>query len=92
MWHAVTPVALGYDPILYESPERKNVLVLNAGPANVAAVSWSESKPDDQAKPTIRVELRSGDQRVIGGCLVRVQFVSSPLPKEFAAVAWQVLP
>jgi hypothetical protein len=91
MWHAVTPVALGYDPILYESLEPKNVLVLNAGPANVAAVSWPESKAYE-TNPTIRVELRPGDQRVIGGCLVRVQLAPSPPPAQFAAVAWQVLP
>lgn len=90
MWHAVTPVALGYDPILYESTESKNVLVLNAGPATVAAVSWPESKAY-QSNPTIRAELRPGDQRVISGCLVRVQLVQSQRATLFAAVAWQIL-
>jgi len=92
VWHAVTPVIDGYDPILYESPEPKDVLVMNAGPANVAVLAWPEPIAFD--KPAkIRLELFPGDQRILSGRLVRVQLLPSSrnLPP-FAAVAWVVLP
>lgn len=88
MWHAVTPVLTGYDPILYESPERREVLILNAGPSAVKAKAWGDPIEYGEA-PSLQIELRPGDQRVIGGCLVRVTLKESGWPA--AAVAWRVL-
>jgi hypothetical protein len=87
MWHAVTPVSSGHDPILCESPEEKEVLVLNAGPGIVFAKAWS-SIGASRERPSFQLELRPGDQRVISGKLVRVAASDT----DFAAVAWRVLP
>ena len=86
MWHAVTPVGAdeNYDPILYESPKPAHILVLNVGPADVIIRSWPH--PEDYKKePQIKLEMRRGEQRVVGGSLVRVHCSG------FAAVAWRVL-
>jgi len=88
MWHAVTPVSSMHDPILYESPERKDVLVLNAGPATITANAWSNLEGD--GPPNIQLELRPGDQRIVSGCLVRAKYKTSP--SSLAAIAWRVLP
>ena len=89
MWHAVTPVTSGYGPVLYESPEEKDVLILNAGPGIVLAIASSTLGPSPDS-PIFQLELRPGDQRVLSGSLVRVK---SKVPNtDFAAVAWRVLP
>ena len=85
MWHAVTPVSEDYDPILYEGDAPASLLVLNSGPGTIVARSWNEIGGED--KPSIRMELRSGNQRILSGKLVRVHLLSG----EFAAVAWQIL-
>lgn len=87
MWHAVAPVSSAYDPILCESPEPKTVLVLNAGPATILAIAWSDPQP--VGLPAIQVELRPGDQRVVCGCLVRAKY--KPSADALAAIAWRVL-
>lgn len=90
MWHAVTPVLAGYDPILYESPEAvAKVLILNAGPSPVVAKAW-KSPEEYGERPPLQVELRPGDQRVVGGCLVRVALKETDFPPT-AAVAWAIL-
>lgn len=86
MWHAVTPVSSGHDPILCESPEEKEILVLNAGPGIVFAKAWSTIE-QLRERPSFQLELRPGDQRVISGKLIRV----TASPPDFAAVAWRVL-
>ena len=87
MWHGVAHVTNDYDTILYESPEPSNVLVLNAGPGNVDAQAWSEVPPEPQTKPQIGIELRPGDQRMLGGSLIRAHLKSG----NSAAVAWRLL-
>jgi hypothetical protein len=87
MWHGVAHVTNDYDTILYESPEPSNVLVLNAGPGNVDAQAWSEVPPVPQPKPQIGNELRPGDQRMLGGSLIRAHLKSG----NSAAVAWRLL-
>lgn len=86
MWHAVASVTKDHDPILYESPERAKLLLLNAGPGNVVARAWSEIS-EYHGEPRITVQLRPGDQRLLGGSLVRVRLADGA----FAAVAWRVL-
>ncbi len=86
MWHAVTPITHNYAPILYEDPEPSNVLVLNSGPSIVLVKAWPDIKAQQPAQ--IEIQLRSGDQRVVGGSLIRVYLHSG----DFAAVAWRVLP
>ena len=90
MWHGVAPVSSGYDPVLYESPEKKDLLILNAGPGIVSARAWSTIEKISDS-PSFKLELRPGDQRVLSGCLVRVNFATSG-SAPFAAIAWQVLP
>jgi hypothetical protein len=87
MWHGVAHVTNDYDTILYESPEPSNVLVLNAGPGNVDAQAWSAVPPVPQPKPQIGIELRPGDQRMLGGSLIRAHLKSG----NSAAVAWRLL-
>lgn len=88
MWHAVAPVNTGYDPILYESPEASNTLVLNAGPGNILLRAWPELQTQTN-EPHISVELRPGEQRIVSGCLIRARLVPiSP----FAAIAWRLIP
>jgi hypothetical protein len=86
MWHAVTPVTHNYDPIMYERPEPSNVLVLNAGPGIIVAAAWPDIQAYQQT-PQITIQLRPGDQRVLGGSLIRAHLHSG----DFAAVAWCVL-
>jgi hypothetical protein len=88
MWHAVAPVSSGYDPILYESPEHKDVLVLNAGPGTIVASAWLDTKAESY--PSSQLELRPGDQRVLSGRLVRAKYKSSTVG-DFAAIAWRIL-
>jgi hypothetical protein len=85
MWHAVSPVSEAYDPILYESPEVSNLLVLNAGPGNIKLQAWPDAATIHD-KPSLAIELHPGDQRVVGGCLIRVMLLSG----NFAAIAWQM--
>ena len=86
MWHAVTPVMANeeHDPVLYESPKPANVLVLNAGPDHVVIRSWPHPEVYDK-EPQINLEMRRGEQRIVGGTLVRAHCTG------FAAVAWRVL-
>lgn len=92
MWHAVTPVSFGYDPILYESPQPADVLALNAGPGIVQVRSWPAPSVFDQP-PQMQMELRPGDQRILSGCLVRAHLDPNTQvsPANFAAVAWTIL-
>jgi hypothetical protein len=84
MWHAVTAVTESYDPILYESPESGDVLILNAGPEKIVAQSWSQYEGGDR-DPAVKLEMRPGEQRIIGGALIRVRCGG------FSAVGWRVL-
>ena len=88
MWHAVTPVSSVHDPILYESPERKDVLVLNAGPGTIIVGAWSDLTAE--GAPSSQLELRPGDQRILSGCLVRAKSKPSP-SSDLAAIAWRIL-
>jgi hypothetical protein len=89
MWHAVTPVSSGYDPIVYEGAETARIVILNAGPGTVLARAWADMTSDKVAP--IELELRPGAQRVLSGLLVRVKLKD---PKDggskFAAVSWRV--
>lgn len=86
MWHAVTPVTQGYDPVLCERQEPSNILVLNAGPGNIKARAWSQVQVYQQ-QPQIELEMRPGDQKILGGSLIRVHLDAG----NFAAVAWRLL-
>ncbi|MEK7996649.1 MAG: hypothetical protein AAB403_22835 [Planctomycetota bacterium] len=86
MWHAVAPVAADYDPILYESPVASNALVLNAGPGSIVVRAWVEIDSYGR-EPQIAVELRPGDQRTLGGRLIRARLLDG----KYAAIAWHLL-
>lgn len=72
MWHAVTPVTEHYDPILYENPQPANALVFNSGPGIVVARAWPEVRGHPE-QSQVSIQLRPGDQRVLGGALIRVR-------------------
>ena len=64
MWHAVSPVEPGYDPILYEGDECGVVSVLNSGPAEVQLRAWTKDASRYDA-PGTRVEFRQGQTRLV---------------------------
>jgi len=86
MWHGVAPVTGDYDPILYESPEGSNALVLNAGAGSIVVRAWLTVQSYTK-QPELAVELRPGDQRTIGGHLIRAHLMAGV----FAAIAWRFL-
>lgn len=86
MWHAITPVLQGYDPILYESPDPSKIVILNAGPGNVKVKSWLQVETYE-FQPQIEIQLRPGDQRIISGSLVRANLTLG----NFAAIAWTII-
>lgn len=86
MWDAVTHVTDDYDPILYESPDGSNALVLNAGPGSILVRAWLEIDTHGE-EPHLKVELRPGDQRILGGRLIRARLMSG----QCAAIGWRLL-
>lgn len=86
MWHAVTAVTEGYDPILYEGEEQADALVLNAGPDNVRLQAWPRTRPLNE-EPHVSITLFAGEQRIVAGGLLRVHLSKG----RFAAVAWRLL-
>jgi hypothetical protein len=89
MWNGFAPVTSGYDPVLYESPEVKPILVLNAGPSEVIVGAWAKPEQYGSAAP-LMLELRPGDQRIIGGCLVRGRLKVAG-SATFAAIGWRII-
>lgn len=97
MWEGVTPVAIGYDPIVSESPIPVKVIVFNAGPGVVELKAWDIRKPDDGVDPDSKMEVRSGETRAVWGALVRVKLlevnesssVTGKTPSKFSAVGWR---
>ncbi len=86
MWHAVASVTDDYDPILYERPEGSHALVLNAGPGSILVWAWPEIETYGK-EPHLAVELRPGDQRILGGSLIRAHLMSG----KCAAIGWRLL-
>jgi len=86
MWHAVAPVSEACDPILDESADGSNALVLNAGPGSIVVRAWLEVQSYGK-EPQIAVELRPGDQRALGGRLIRAHLIAG----KYAAIAWRLL-
>jgi hypothetical protein len=90
MWQAIAPVHSDYDPILYESHDNATLLILNAGPDPIYCRVWNSAEAGAyQGDPSVQLQLRSGDQRVVSGSLIRVQIIKEKY--YFAAVAWTVL-
>lgn len=86
MWHAIASVGNDHDPILYESLELCDLLVFNSGPGTVIVRGWAEVEAySNEAK--IKIELRAGDQRIVGGRLIRAHLLQG----KYASVAWRHL-
>ena len=86
MWHAVSPVASDYDPIVYEGKLIASVSVMNSGPGSMQVWAWTEdiSQRDD---PEMTLELRPGNTRIASARLLRAHLISG----DFCAIAWRVL-
>jgi hypothetical protein len=88
MWHAVASVISGYDPALIEKHDSSMsiLLILNAGPGTIQALSWSSFPPEPQGA-AIRMELRPGDQQMVEGCVIRAHLISGNV----ASIAWRLV-
>src|SRR5688572_29788891 len=87
MWHSVTAVEHGYNPIVFEGQQPAILTLLNVGPGTVALLAW-DAREAMGATPDVKVEVRPGSQRILRAALVRVALQSG---NEFAAVVAQVL-
>lgn len=75
MWHSVGSVTEAYDTIVYENQIPGTINILNAGPGTFKALSWfSLDSMANRNSPDATLELRPGDQRLICGALIRLQF------------------
>jgi hypothetical protein len=64
-----------------------DTLVLNAGPDPAYCRAWDARKAGDyKDEPAFQLNLRSGEQRIVSGGLIRVRIIKEKYI--FAAVAW----
>lgn len=87
MWHSITPVEHGHDPIVYEGSEPSVMVVLNAGPGTIEVRSW-DSRTGPRQRPDMKMEVRAGSQRIVRAALVRIALQQG---STFAAVGSQLI-
>jgi hypothetical protein len=106
MWHSITPVTLGYDPIVMEGDKIISVLLFNAGPGTVEVRVWkywpgnNNNDPyyrNNIDQPDYKLQIRAGNQRLISGSFTRLRIINTdqssypPTNESFAAVAWRII-
>lgn len=77
MWQCIAYVEPDYGPVLYEGVRPAIVIITNAGPATIEVKAWDDMQPDPKAKVPVKLQLRSGNQRMVSGKLVRASIKSA---------------
>lgn len=87
MYHTITPITSSHNPIIIEQEKPVQLIVFNAGPANIQADVWTawEGKkegrfPENADEPNFRLELRAGNEKIISGAFVRIKIKESINP------------
>ena len=79
-----------YDPIVYEGDVPAVIIVTNAGPATIRIQAWKTTAPRSEETPSVRIQVRTGDTRIVSGSLIRAKIDESNEGKSFAAVGWRL--
>jgi hypothetical protein len=95
MWMGVTYVDPTRKPVIHEGVTAAQAIVMNAGPANVDLLVWSEPGPST-LPPRFRMHLLPGDTRAASGPMIGVVLSEdqrgAAQPAPFAAVGWSIVP
>lgn len=100
MYHSVIPVTNDHDPIVVEGRLPTRVLMFNAGPSTIKVKVWNDwvgknkgSYSENSEEPNLNLELRSGDQRILYGALIRLTSKNNGHNDEFkfAAVGIRII-
>jgi hypothetical protein len=93
MYHTITPVTGDHSPIIIEQPWSSQIILFNAGPGTVQAQIWTDwsgrkdgNFPSNAYEPNYSLELRAGNERIIGGAFVRVKLSDVANVAPFAAI------
>jgi len=100
MYHTITPVTNSHNPIIIEQESAAQMILFNAGPANIQADVWTQwsGKKDGKFQenayePNYSLELQPGNEKVVSGAFIRVKIKESVIDKErFAAIGTRILP
>ncbi|MFC0512672.1 hypothetical protein ACFFGT_00615 [Mucilaginibacter angelicae] len=99
MYHTITPVTSGHEPIIIEQESSAQMILFNAGPATIKAEIWTQwpgkingKYPDNAYEANYNLELRAGNEKVISGAFVRVKLLESVNNQQFAAIGTRILP
>lgn len=98
MYHTIIPVTREHNPIVIEGQIETRVLIFNAGPSTVQAQVWqnwkskrNDSYSDNSDEPTLNLELRVGNQKIVSGSFIRIKLKDISDSKSFAAIGIRIL-